>query len=118
VRARQAKQIILDEARSDEGIVSAFRMGRDPGPERMRRLVEAIKVLFGRIEGQDKVLRDVAAALYVLGTEVPAQIESWGRNGAVWREDLMQRELVELLTAVESLFEGEWLGDVPEKGPS
>ena len=114
MRPREAKQIILDEAGSDDGIVNAFRMGRDPGPERMRRLIAAIKVLFDRIDGQDRILREVAAALYVLGTEVPAQIESWNRNGAAWRPDLVDRELVELLSAVESMFAGEWLGDVAE----
>jgi hypothetical protein len=71
-------------------------------------------VLFDRIDGQDRILREVAAALYVLGTEVPAQIDSWSRNGAAWRPDLVDRELVELLSAVESMFAGEWLGDVAE----
>jgi hypothetical protein len=115
MRPREAKQIILDEARSEDSIVVELRMGRDPGKERMGRLIEAIKVLFDRIEGQDKILRDVAAALYVLGTEVPAQIESWSRNGPTWRADLVDRELVNLLYAVESMFEGEWLGDTPEE---
>ena len=115
MRPREAQQLILDEATDEAGIVTTLRMGSDPGPERMRRLVQAIKVLFDRIDGQDKILREVAAALYVLGTELPAQIESWSRNGAVWRDDLVHTELVNVLTAVESMFEGEWLGDLPDE---
>jgi hypothetical protein len=111
MRPRQAKQLILDEATGESGIVVDFRMGRDPGSERMRHLIRAIKVLFDRIEGQDKILREVAYSLYLLGTEVPTQIESWARNGATWREGLMDSDLVNLLEAVESLFRGEWLGE-------
>jgi hypothetical protein len=118
MRARQAKQIILDDATSEGGIVVALRMGRDPGAERMRRLLEAMQVLFDRIDGQDKIRREVAAALYVLGTEIPAQIESWSRNGAVWREDLVRHEMPRLLLAVESLFEGEWLGEPSAPDPA
>jgi hypothetical protein len=77
----------------------------------MRRLIEAIDSLAARIAGQDKVLRIVAAALYRVGTEVPAQIESWSRQGVQWREELVQAEMVELLDSIESLFEWERSAD-------
>ncbi len=120
MRLSQAKTLILHEGRGEDGVVNTLRLGRDPGPARMGELIGAIRVLFRHMQGQGRINRDVAAALFALGTEVPAQVESWGRNGGVWRADLVQRESVLLRLAVESVFEGEWLADdsVEPAGPS
>ena len=92
-------------------MVVTFRMGEDPGPERMQQLVQAIRVLFDRIADQDKIFRDVAAALFAIGTNVPDNIDSWRRNGRKWRQELEDLELPALMLAVESMFENEWLGE-------
>jgi len=113
MKPQQAKELILQEGRGEGGIMLFLRMGRDPGPVRMHGLIHAIRMLFNSMGGRYKIERDVAAALFALGTEMPAQIESWRRSGCVWREDLVQRELVRLMLAVESVFEGEWLVDDP-----
>lgn len=110
MKPRQAKELILHEAQDEDGVVVSLRLGRDPGSARMRELIGALPVLFKTLAGRERIERELAAALFTLGTEVPAQIESWTCNGCKWREDLVHRELPSLLLGVESVFEGEWLG--------
>jgi hypothetical protein len=81
------------------------RDGDDPGPERMRRLVSALAVVFHSLSGQGVIDRKLASALFTLGSNVPLTISSLANRGHVWRKGFMEEEVYELLVGVQSIFE-------------
>ena len=106
----QARQLILDEGSSTEGVVVLIRMGIDPGKDRMDQLLEALQLVFVDLSDQLEIDRELAYALFGLANHVEANINSWISQGKKWPDRLVDRELPELLMAVESIFCGEWLG--------
>lgn len=104
----EARQLILEEGIGSDGIVVLFRMGEDPGPDRMARVVEAIRVVFDDLSGAETLDRQLAYALFGLGTYTESQVSSWIRAGRTWRDDFTAMELPALLMAVESIFADEW----------
>jgi hypothetical protein len=107
----EARQLILNEGIGERGIVVLIRMGDDPGPERMQRLLDALRVQFTELGDSQTIDRQLAYALFGLANHVEANINSWITQGRKWPDRLVDRELPELLMAVESIFCGEWMGD-------
>jgi hypothetical protein len=103
-----AQELILFEGGSgeDKALFVAVRMGDDPGPERMRRLLTALQIVGDALKGQDLINRELAAALWVLGSTVVSNYEAGERNGIRWREGFFE-EIVELMNEVEGIFIGE-----------
>lgn len=104
----EARERILDEAIGLDGLVVALRMGEDPGPERMARALEAIRVLFADLRGAVSIDRRLADALFGLAYHGERQIESWRRQGLAWRPELVDREMPALAMAAASVFADEW----------
>jgi hypothetical protein len=102
----EAKDLIISEAAA---ITIMARMGDDPGAERMAQLIEALKILFDSLEGRTQIERSLAHSLFNLALYVPQNIDSWARNGRVWRKEFIEKEQFELISAIESIFEGKWL---------
>jgi hypothetical protein len=106
----EAIELILYEARGGEdGLLASVRLGQEPGVERMRQLILALGTVFELVEGQTELERKLAAALFVLGSDVPLTISSWASKGLVWRKGFMEDEVYEMLMAVQSIFEDRWL---------
>lgn len=104
----EARERILDEAFGPDGLIVALRMGEDPGPERMARTLEAIRVLFADLRGAGAIDRRLADALFGLAYYGDLQVESWRRQGRSWRTELVDREMPALAMAVASVFADEW----------
>jgi len=106
----QARDLILRETWGDlpASYVVSIRMGEDPGPERMATLLAALKILHDGLQGQTQIDRRLAYCLYCLATYIPANLKSWSKAGATWRDDLVGDEQLRLGLAVESIFEGTW----------
>jgi hypothetical protein len=110
-----AVALIINEARAGEGdgLLASVRRGEDPGAERMRLLVSALQTVFHSLRGQAELDRQLAAALFTLGSDVPLTISSQAGRGQTWRRGFMEEEVYELLMGVQSIFEDRWLDAEP-----
>jgi hypothetical protein len=104
----EAREIVLREARSDDGLVLCVRQGDDPGPERMHRLISALRILYDDLEGQDSIDRNLAAALHALRIHVCETVSS-SKCSRVWRDEFVALEVYRLAASIESIFEGRWI---------
>jgi hypothetical protein len=109
--AEEAVKLILREAHaaSASGVLATVRAGEDPGAERMRNLNQALKAIFDLLQTQTELDRRLAAALFVLGSDVPLSISSWASKGHVWRKGFMEEEVYEMIMAVQSVFDDRWI---------
>ncbi|HYP30048.1 MAG TPA: hypothetical protein VE262_25305 [Blastocatellia bacterium] len=105
-----AVALAISEA-SPEGdsLLVKVRNGEDPGVERMVRLTSALRTIFHLLSGKAELPRDLAAALYTLGSDVPLTISSLASQGHSWRRGFMEVEVYDLLMIVQSIFEDRWL---------
>lgn len=103
-----ARDRILSEAFQEDGVVTDLRMGDDPGPERMQRIIHDLREVFDGLNGAAAIDRELAHALFVLAVQIEAQLTSWAMQGLVWRDALFTEEYPAILLAVESIFAGEW----------
>jgi hypothetical protein len=101
--------IIFEAGERAESLMMTVRRGEDPGGERMGRLSLALKIVFHALEGNLELERNLAAALYTLGSDVPLTISSLAGRGHSWRRGFMEDEVYQLLMAVQSIFEDRWL---------
>jgi hypothetical protein len=110
----EALALIINESRSSgESLLVKVRNGEDPGSERMYRLIEALKTLFNSINGHVELNRQLASALFTLGSDVPLSISSLASRGHNWRRGFMEVEVYELLVGVQSIFEDRWFAEEP-----
>jgi len=104
---QEAIELILSE--SHEGgadLPGVIRRGEDPGTERMERLIAALGTVFESLTGHTEINRQLAAALFTLGADIPLMVSAWAGKGHVWRPEFMEQEIYKLLTGVQSIFEG------------
>jgi hypothetical protein len=106
--ASAARCLVLAESCGEDGVIVLLRMGDDPGQERMRQLLLALRQIFDEVHGAKTFDRELAYALHVLAVYPEAQISSWSRQGCTWREELVAVEIPAVALAVESIFAGEW----------
>jgi len=110
-----AVSLIISEARADEdSLLASVREGRDPGRERMRRLISALRAVFNALSKQAELDRHLAAALFTLGSDLPLTISSLASKGQSWPREFMEDEIYELLMGVQGIFEDRW----PEPEPT
>lgn len=93
----------LDTAPNHGGMWMMFRMGDDPGSERIEKLISAIQFLSVAWEGLPTLDRRVAAALWILGECGISNYESFAAIGRKWRDGYLD-QIGRLQTAVELLF--------------
>ena len=110
-RQAELQELVIQEAAALDSIPVAIRMGRDPGSERMQRLNSALEELDGLLAGQTSLERRFAYALYALAYHVDTHVQSWIREGMVWRQDFLDDELPRLLMHVEYLLDGDMFVD-------
>ena len=103
----QARELILWEANDMNGLVVCVRGGDDPGPERMARLLLALRVVFDDLHGQATLERMLASALHAFTFHVLGQVTDGPRSTA-WRDEFVEIEVVRVAAAVESIFEDIW----------
>ena len=114
MNAEDAVALIISEARADgDSLLASVRQGHDPGQERMRQLVRALRTVFHSLDKQAELDRHLAAALFTLGSDVPLTISSLASKGQIWRREFMETEVYELLMGVQSIFEDRWLETEP-----
>ncbi len=110
----EAVALVIGEAGA-QGIIQVVRRGEDPGAERMHQLVAALRVLFNELEGEIALKRELAAALFSLGSDLPLTISTWANKGHVWRRGLMENEIYEMLLGVQSIFDDRWFEPQPDE---
>ena len=109
-----AVALIISEARADgDSLLASVREGLDPGRERMRQLISALRTVFHALSKQAELDRHLAAALFTLGSDLPLTISSLASKGQIWRKEFMEIEVYELLMGVQGIFEDRWLEPEP-----
>lgn len=102
----QSVALIISEASPvEDSLLSSVRRGEDPGIERMHGLIAALGTVFRSLKGHTELDRNLAAALFILGSDVPLTISSLASKGHPWRSGFMENEIYELLMGVQSIFE-------------
>ncbi|HEY1068099.1 MAG TPA: hypothetical protein VGE52_18390 [Pirellulales bacterium] len=114
----QAKELIWYEACESGGVVLTLRMGDDPGVERMRKLLLALKIVFDDLHEATAIDRPLAYALHALAVYPESQASAWSRQGRTWRTHLIADEIPAVALAAESIFAGEWQDLSDEPGPA
>ena len=97
--------IISEASPNGDSLLASVRRGEDPGVERMRLLISALATAFLALKGYPQLDRNLAAALFTLGSDVPLTISSLASKGHAWRSRFMEDEIYELLMGVQSIFE-------------
>ena len=105
----EAENLVLREGHGEDGLAVCVRMLEDPGAERMRRLLVALRVIFDGVHGQPAIDRRLAGALYYFSACVFQPVTSQVRSHT-WRDEFIATEVVQLEAAVESIFSGVWVG--------
>jgi len=113
-RQTDLEELVLREGTSLDGIVVLIRMGQDPGRDRMKRLIGALKELDKILRGRTTLDRRLAYAFWALATYVEQNIHSWAQEGRQWPPELASEELIDVLTYVEYLFEGGLTEEEPD----
>ena len=113
-RQTDLEELVLREGTSLDGIVVLIRMGQDPGRDRMKRLIGALKELDEILRGQTMLDRRLAYAFWALASYTEQNIRSWTREGREWPPELANEELIDLFTGVEYLFEGGLTQEEPD----
>jgi hypothetical protein len=114
MKEEDAIALIIAEARAEgDSLLASVRQGQDPGHERMRQLILALRTVFDALGKQAELDRHLAAALFTLGSDVPLTISSLASKGQTWRREFMETEVYELLMGVQSIFEDRWLDAEP-----
>ena len=111
----EAKALVLREGLADENTPedAAFILlhsGDDLGQERMRKLLNALKIVCNGLRGETNMDRSLASALWTLGNSSNDCIFAHNKYGHHWRDGAMD-EVLELIMAVEGVFYG-----VPSEG--
>ena len=108
-----AKNLILKEGTSVEGIYVCVRMGDDPGHDRMMRLVEAIDVLIANEDLSAPIDRAIAYSIAVILHETEVQSTSW-KEDRQWREGGFFEDMIELQDKAFEYLQGSLDFDEPE----
>ena len=104
----EAREVILFESYDEDGVLCALRMCDDPGPNRMRRLLRALRSIFEDLRGATVLDRHLASTLHGLAVHSDSYTLAGSMQGYGWREGLITDEVPALVRAVESIFAGEW----------
>ena len=113
-RQTDLEELVLHEATSMDGIVVLIRMGQDPGRDRMKRLIGALKELDEILRGQTVLDRRLAYAFWAIAFYTAQHVDSWVREGREWPPELANEEVIDVSTYVEYLFEGGLTQEEPD----
>ena len=104
------RERIIERALSDEKSLPLMARGaEDPGEAYFAQAKEDLKKLFEALEGQSKIDRTLAAALFAMSHQSYVNYEAAVRYGHEFRDTLFDPDLIDLEMAVESIFTGKWV---------
>lgn len=96
----EALTLVIHEGTAADGIVVETRAAMDPGMARVRRLLEALRVLTPSLADEKALDRRLANALYGLSFHLSTTLEQW--QPCDWIN-----EYTEILEEIEAIFAGE-----------
>lgn len=103
----EALALVKQEGIGGDGLVAVIWGGEDPGPDRVWRVRDALRVVFSQLEGRDTLDRELCIALFRLaGLHADVYIRSL-EQGPV-RRTFLENELPALSLAAESVFNDAW----------
>ena len=108
----EAKALVLREGLAgeqapDEAAFILLHFGDEPSVERMTNLLVAIKTVYDGLKRETVLDRSLAAALWTLGSAANDCLDAHLKHDRKWR-DGAEYEVVDLITAVESVFYNVW----------
>lgn len=106
----EATTLILHEGLEMDGIAVLVHAGDDPGRDRVRTLIAALRVAYEGLRGRSQVDRRLAYALFALSFGVQGTLAGEHRSRE-WSEELLTQEQYQLGMAVEGIFADAWQVD-------
>ena len=108
----EAKALVLREGLAgehapDDAAFILLHFGDEPSEERMTNLLTAIKTLYDGLKRETVLDRSLAAALWTLANMASDCLDAHMKHNHNWR-DGAEYEVVDLITAVESVFHDVW----------
>lgn len=102
--AAEALRIVLSEGGGGpDPIYMCLRNRDDPGSERMRRRIDAVRITVASESGKSALDRAFASALWGVGHIAWEQYALWPEAARAVRPSL-EKELIDLSEAVEAVF--------------
>lgn len=107
---QRAKDLLIHEGTSENGIHVCVRSRTDPGHERMMRIVDAIETLIEMEDLTAPLDRKLAYSLFVIALETNAQSYSW-QETKLWRDGGFNDDLIAIQDRITQYLEGTMVFD-------
>jgi hypothetical protein len=104
----EARQLLLREGLSDDGIAVCVRMGQDPGEQRLSHIAAALDVMAATTRSESHLDRKLMLALWAIAYHGELQAESWQQKER-WRDGQFNPQLAGIGLQVEEFIAGEFL---------
>ncbi len=102
-----ARRLVIAEGIGEQGLTLAVRMSDIPDAHRMRRLLDALQIVFNNFRGESSLDRELASALFCLAFHVQGDIDGHIDRGIELRPTFVDDEMVRMFLLIESIFEDE-----------
>lgn len=105
----EIKKSIIDKGYISENSLPVLsRMGEDPGKDYFEILKNELRELFRLLEGAQQIDRELACGLFGLAHIAQINYQAAIEHGKIFRDDLMDPDIIEIDMMVDSIFSGEW----------
>jgi len=101
----------------DDAMAMILHGGYEPTDAHIDPLIEALRTIQQGLEGQPLLDRDLAAALWILGIEASMCLNlNSPQEDGTWKTGAASDKIMDLMTAVESVFWDGWFVEDRHKG--
>jgi hypothetical protein len=107
VTLQEAFDLVLREGLEEDGLCVLVRMGQDPGRERIKKLLEALRVLYEQSREEQHISRSLAYALFAIAFTVQGYVQGAQRS-TEWSDEFVDDEQYRICLAVQSVFANQW----------
>jgi hypothetical protein len=95
---------VLEEAESETGIIVLLRMRDDPGPERMKRLIESLRRISEKSDNWTTLDKRLVSALHFFSFHADGLVQAWKNSGIPIRESLYYNELPTVYILIDQIY--------------
>jgi hypothetical protein len=105
-----ARKLIIDHTTTEDNpdvLLTHLKQGKPPVPGQITSILLALKVVFEALKETPSLDRELAFALYLLGTKAQQLFVAGQKAGIDW-PPLLKEDLQRISLAAESIFSGKW----------
>lgn len=105
-----ARKLLIDQATTEDNpdaLLNRLQQGKPPVPGQITSILLGLKVVFEALREAHSLDRELALALYQLGTKAQQLFVAGRKIGIDW-PPLLKEDLLRISLATESIFSGTW----------